>query len=71
MTIWQEQIKNAQTNIQEWYCEGCGKKETMTGQEAYNNGWDVPPWFSGHIKCNNCDITKTANYILLNGLGNE
>ncbi|MCR5098816.1 MAG: hypothetical protein K6B14_07710 [Lachnospiraceae bacterium] len=25
------------------YCEVCGKKEYITAEEAFNDGWDYPP----------------------------
>lgn len=46
------------------YCEVCGKKEFITAQEAFDNGWDYPPdigYFGllGPRTCGNCQLTDT------------
>lgn len=53
-------------------CEVCEKKFTGTPKEAFNKGWDVPPYFTGYIKCGNCGIDKTAIWALWSsGYGKE
>lgn len=46
------------------YCEVCGKKEFITAQQAFDNGWDYPPTFGSfgmlfQRKCGNCTIENT------------
>lgn len=46
-------------------CEVCGKTETLTDAEAFNQGWDYPPWMgvAGIISprtCGDCPMTATA-----------
>ena len=46
------------------YCEVCGKKEFITAQEAFDNGWDYPPNM-GHFgllgprTCGKCQLKDT------------
>lgn len=36
-------------------CECCGfRKEFKDGQEAFDEGWDAPPYFTGYVCCNLC-----------------
>ena len=45
-------------------CENCGKKELLTSEEGFNQGWDYPPKI-GNYKiisprtCGDCDIQTT------------
>ncbi len=46
------------------YCEVCGKKEYLTAQEAFNQGWDYPPNIGefGLLSprtCGSCQIQDT------------
>ena len=46
------------------YCEVCGKKEYLTAEEAFHNGWDYPPNMGmfGVLSprtCGNCAMQKT------------
>jgi hypothetical protein len=43
----------------ELYCEGCTSKFKGTAQEAFDLGWDCPPWFWSHITCPDCPISST------------
>lgn len=49
-----------------WYeCEVCGKMEYLTEEEAYNKGWDYPPFMGewGVVSprtCGDCPVTETA-----------
>lgn len=47
------------------YCEVCGKKELLTPDEAYEQGWDYPPRMGiwgvlGPRTCGNCGIADTV-----------
>jgi len=46
----------------ELYCEGCKNTFKGTAQEAFDLGWDCPPWFWSHITCPNCPISSTVWY---------
>lgn len=48
-----------------WQCEGCDATFEGTAEEAFNKGWDIPPYFSVHIICENCPITSTNWWRLL------
>lgn len=50
----------------DWECEVCGKKLHATADEAYNQGWDTPPYFSGYVKCRECPINGTAIWAMWN-----
>lgn len=54
--------------VREWLCECCGKKITLSAEDAYEKGWDVPPYFTGYIKCEDCPITKTMLWMMLQEL---
>lgn len=46
------------------YCEVCGKREFLTDEEAFRDGWDYPPKMGGFgllgpRKCGNCRISDT------------
>lgn len=46
------------------YCEVCGKKEYITAEQAFNNGWDYPPHIGvfgvlSQRTCGDCPITST------------
>jgi len=50
-------------------CEVCGRKEILTAEEGYEQGWDYLPMTSdfGIVmtrKCWSCSITKTAWWAL-------
>lgn len=50
-------------------CEVCGKKEVLSNEEAFNQGWDYPPRIGlwGVVSprtCGSCDIEKTAWWAL-------
>ncbi len=60
-----EQLIQETKHIRFWhYCEVCGKKELLTADEAFAQGWDYPPgiYFFRLLTprtCGNCSITKT------------
>ncbi len=60
-----EQLIQKTKHIRFWhYCEVCGKKELLTADEAFEQGWDYPPGiYSFRLltprKCGGCSITKT------------
>ncbi len=60
-----EQLIQETKHIRFWhYCEVCGKKELLTADEAYEQGWDYPPGiyffrFLSPRKCGNCSIVET------------
>jgi len=36
-------------------CQCCGfTQEFVDGEEAYKEGWDAPPHFTGYVACNLC-----------------
>ena len=48
-----------------YVCEVCGRVEILTQDEAYNSGWDYPPFMGAYgvvsaRTCPNCTITETA-----------
>lgn len=54
----------------DYLCEVCGKTESLTQTEAYDSGWDYPPFIGvwGVISprtCPNCTIEKTAYWWLM------
>jgi len=54
------------------YCEVCGKKELLTADEAFEQGWDYPPGiYSFRLltprKCGDCPITETLSIKLITG----
>ena len=56
-----------------WHiCEACGKKELLTTDEAFEQGWDYPPRMYAFRMlsprtCGNCLITSTLHWRLLTG----
>ena len=48
----------------ELYCEGCKSTFKGTAQEAFDEGWDCPPWFWSHITCPDCPLSTTVWYDL-------
>lgn len=60
----QELLESMNTRPFWHYCEGCGKKEYITDQEAFDSGWDYPPRM-GHFgllgprTCGSCTIDTT------------
>ncbi len=60
----QELLESMNTRPFWHYCEGCGKKEYMTAQAAFDTGWDYPPrmgcfGFLGPRTCGSCLIDRT------------
>lgn len=56
------------------YCEVCGKKEFLTAEDAYNDGWDYPPKMGnfrllGPRTCGDCLLEDTL-YWKINTSGN-
>jgi hypothetical protein len=50
-------------------CEVCGTKTTgQTTQELFKAGWDTPPHFTTHVTCPTCPITKTAVFVMRDGI---
>lgn len=52
-------------------CEGCGKREELTPEESYQQGWDYPPNIGvyGVVSprtCGDCVITKTLYWRVIN-----
>lgn len=68
-----EQLIQETKHIRFWhYCEVCGKKELLTADEAFEQGWDYPPgiYFFRLLtprKCGNCPITETLSIKLATG----
>ena len=51
-------------------CEVCGKTETLTPEEAFNEGWDYPPRMGGFgivgpRTCGDCPINLTVWWALV------
>lgn len=62
--------------VREYECEGCGKKEILTEKEAYESGWDYPPFMGqwGIVSprtCGDCGIETTAYWQILHGKQTE
>ena len=61
-----------------YVCEVCGKTEIMTPEEAYQEGWDYPPFMGSYgvisaRTCPHCPMMKTAWAALVlekKGIGN-
>ena len=56
-----------------YLCETCGKEEELTEQEAFDQGWDYPPFIGewGVVSprtCGSCGIDTTAWWQLINGV---
>jgi hypothetical protein len=74
-----ERQKNPRTDeLMEYWCEVCGKKQVLTEAEAFDQGWDYPPFLGmwGIVSprtCGDpgCGIEKTAYWQLVttNGEG--
>jgi len=68
-----EQLIQKTKHIRFWhYCEVCGKKELLTADEAFEQGWDYPPgiYYFRLLtprKCGNCPITETVSFKLATG----
>jgi len=52
----------------ELYCEGCKKTFKGTAQEAFEAGWDCPPWFTSHVTCPDCPISSTTWWSMMTAL---
>lgn len=70
----QEKLTEEMEHIRFWhYCEVCGKKELLTADEAFKQGWDYPPrmgQFRNFLlprKCGNCSIVDALCFKLLSG----
>jgi hypothetical protein len=53
-----------------YLCEVCGKEEELTEKEAYEAGWDYPPFIGqwGVVSprtCGDCGIEKTAYWAVI------
>lgn len=58
------------------YCEVCGKKEYITAEQAFNDGWDYPPHMGtfGVLSqriCGDCPITSTLWFRMMQKKGEE
>src|SRR5688572_10204430 len=56
--------------LNEYLCESCDKRESLTEEQAYNAGWDYPPFIGiwGVVSprtCPDCTIETTAYWALL------
>ncbi len=56
--------------VSRYECEVCGKVETLTDREAFEAGWDYPPFIGtwGIISprtCGDCGIEKSAYWFIL------
>lgn len=68
-----EKLTREMEHIRFWhYCEVCGKKELLTPEEAFEQGWDYPPRM-GRFRilsprtCGNCSIADTLYIKLVSG----
>jgi hypothetical protein len=60
--------------LKEYECEGCGLKVTLTERDAFEQGWDYPPFMGewGTVSprtCGNCGINCTAYWFLVTKAG--
>lgn len=69
-----EKLVQETEHIKFWhYCEVCGKKELLTADEAFKQGWDYPPRMYQYRNiltprtCGNCLIADTLCIKLLTG----
>jgi len=68
-----ERLIEKTKHIRFWhYCEVCGKKELLTADEAFEQGWDYPPGvYSFRLlsprTCGNCTIENTLWFQLMIG----
>ena len=58
-------------NVNVYVCETCGREDRCTEEEAYQAGWDYPPFIGlwtvvSPRPCPNCVIDTTAYWFLLN-----
>lgn len=58
------------TEPHEYECETCGRKDTLTEKEAFDAGWDYPPFIGiwGVLSprtCGNCMIDTTAYWAVI------
>lgn len=56
--------------VTEYVCETCGRTEQLTQQQAYQAGWDYPPFIGswGVVSprtCGSCLIDTTAYWTLI------
>lgn len=61
------------TELYEYECEVCGKKEWLDENDAFSAGWDYPPFIGtwGIVSprtCADCDMTDTAWWAITKGL---
>lgn len=66
----QENLDESRTYTYE--CETCGTKEELTEKQAFQAGWDYPPFIGlwGVLSprtCRNCPITTTAYWQVVQG----
>lgn len=59
-----------ETTVNEYECEVCGTKESLTEEQAYQAGWDYPPFIGvwGILSprtCPNCTVEQTAYWFLI------
>lgn len=59
--------------MREFVCEVCGRVETLTDDDAYEQGWDYPPFMGmagvlGPRTCRGCSIVETAWWAVLTGV---
>ena len=57
------------TTTNEYICEVCEKEETLTEEQAYESGWDYPPFMGawGVVSprtCPNCTVNDTLWWAL-------
>ena len=68
-----ERLIRETEHIRFWhYCEACGKKELLTADEAFEQGWDYPPRMYefrmlSPRTCGDCSITSTLHWKLVTG----
>jgi len=53
------------TDLHTYQCEVCDKQEELTEQQAFDQGWDYPPFIGawtvvGPRTCGSCPIDKTV-----------
>lgn len=58
--------------LNEYLCEVCDTKETLTEEQAYSAGWDYPPFIGlwGILSprtCPNCTVEGTAYWAVITG----
>jgi hypothetical protein len=57
-------------HLSEYLCEVCGKRQDLTEQEAFQQGWDYPPFMGmwgvlSSRTCGTCTIERTAYWHVL------